>query len=254
MPWGLIFDPRVVLPSEPSDRDFQAGFWCTRRRLATVFQNEGGYLPTPENQGNLISVICPKALKDSGGRTDDWPPEGVYFIWSKLVDSQADERRDRRDRVLYLFCHGANDCLEIDTGDGLVRITSDEFSLYVNKRPENVLEILVFNACGSKFAASGSWLNHVWRRGLRGFIGGEAKIPTAFAWDFGRDLVRTLLSDKVPCESVSEVLHGLRLKHWPLGLLYGLYADPGVSFRGRINTDYIPEIEKNWCDSLGGRV
>jgi hypothetical protein len=141
----------------------------------------------------------------------------------------------------------------VETDKGRVPITADEFSLYVNGRPEKVQEIPVFNACGSRFAASGSWLNHVWRKGLRGFIGGEATIPIEFAWDFGRDLVRALLSKEVEPLPVSEVLHRLRLKHWPLGLLYGLYADPDVSFRGRINTDYIPEIG-NWCDSLGGRV
>jgi hypothetical protein len=251
LPWGLIFDPRVKVSSKTTDGEFQAGFWCTGRRLATVFQSRHNYLPPPSKKGGVLSVISRKALEESCGRTDGWPKSSLYYSWRKLTDCGSTTNRDR---VLHVFCHGLADCLVIETREGPQRVTSAEFRFYASQRPDDVVEIPILNACGTAhFIASGDWLTHLWSHGLRGFIGSEANVPAAFAWDFGRDLVRALLSDKVDREPVSKVLHRLRVKHWPLSLLYGLYADPKVSFRDRVDTHYIPDIE-NWCESLGGKM
>jgi hypothetical protein len=248
LPWGLFFDPRVKLTSGTSGRDLRDGLWSMGRRVATLFENPGELGALGEYPGELVSVISPTALEESGGRIDGWPR---YCKWNEFLRSQDE---DMRERVLYIYCHGASNGLDFERGTSEEPITAGQFSLYVGSRPDDALEIPVVNACGSYFAASGDWLRYVWKKGLRGFIGAEAKVPTAFAWEFGRDLVRGLLSKRVRARTVSEVLHRLRLKHWPLGLLYGLYALPDVSFHRRVGTDYIPVVRKNWCDTLGGRV
>jgi hypothetical protein len=236
VPWGMIFNPfaRSSGPSWTAE-EYHDSFWCVRRHLATVYQNVDAWRTGQIKQvgSGLVSVLCKEVLDEIGETVSAWPPEDLYYEWEKFCFSN----HKNQDRVLHFFCHGIEDNLFFEKE---LPIGPQEFKYYLWQRPKDVTEVPIFNSCKSTFVARGEWLTAVWDKGLRGFIGTEAKVPSKFAWDFGRDLTKNLLSNRVPPKSISDVMYDLRKKYRPFGLLYGLYADPDVSFPGRICTDHLP--------------
>ena len=61
------------------------------------------------------------------------------------------------------------------------------------------------------------------REGFCGFIGTETDIPNIFAFRFGAAFLHYMLETGWP---VLDVVNTMRREHWPLSLLYQIYASP----------------------------
>ena len=99
------------------------------------------------------------------------------------------------------------------------------------ERPEGMLAFL--NACQTAEAGqTGSFLDVLHSFGFTGAIATEQQTIDNFANELGLAFLRGFLQEGRP---LGELLHGLRLKMAPLGLLYGAHCPPEI--RVKIGAD-----------------
>jgi hypothetical protein len=231
-PWGLMFSKPTLDIKENlriDDEDVKKHFWCIKYRLATIYQtSQAFFFPAGRNDTDIDSVISLEAMKQAEGSVRELPLVGrkfVYHNWRTfLLDRQAVDRH----KYLHIFCHSRHAqrnklvLLVDNTPEKQVKVT--DFSIYVSRSPKNRAQVVFLNSCDTYlFQTDTDWIKHLWRGSLRGFIGSEVELPTKDAWKFGIDLLDRLYSGN---KTILEAMEDLRLKYWPLGLLYGVYADP----------------------------
>ena len=92
------------------------------------------------------------------------------------------------------------------------------------ERPEGMLAFL--NACQTAEAGqTGSFLDVLHSFGFTGAIATEQQTIDNFANELGLAFLHGFLQEGRP---LGELLHGLRLKMAPLGLLYGAHCPPEI--------------------------
>ena len=195
------------------------------------------------------------------GRIDvdgPWPgpdlsPEDVI---EGLIDALFDpERRlasepghGRPIQVQHFACHCRTDN-QTDSGYALIlggpgqerTITLGDIGTGFRQRNQRLSPIdgprslIIANACGSaKIDKESRRSFHRWflHNHHRGFVGTEIDVPVDLAADFGMQLYQELLSSKPLGEAVVRARRWLLTeRHSPLGLLYVLYGDPGLTIQ-----------------------
>lgn len=246
VPWGLIFDPYTLCVTSPkTDEDFKTGFWNISRMLATIYQDIDMLYSgkAQRDEASLASVFNEKAFRDAGGKLTDWPQENIFFAWDDFVYADKCDQ----DRVLHFFSHAIKDCLYFEDDKP---ISSGEFRRYASLKNPETWEILIANACNTHFIATDRWIEAAWSHGMQGFIGIESEVPSAFALVFGRDLIKLILSNHNSGEKICKLFRNIQIKHWPLSLLYGLYANPNIIFSEYSKAYKIKESHFNWCETF----
>jgi hypothetical protein len=95
------------------------------------------------------------------------------------------------------------------------------------------MPFVFFNACGSAgvdvFSAS-SFVQLFIQNGNRGFVGTETRVPDSFAAKFSGRFYRELLNGQPVGIALHRARWSMLLHHRnPLGILYTLYGDPGLT-------------------------
>ena len=104
------------------------------------------------------------------------------------------------------------------------------------ERPEGMLAFL--NACQTAESGSGgSFLDVLHSFGFTGAIATERQTIDIFANEFGLAFLQGFLREGKP---LGELLHELRLKSAPLGLLYGAHCPPEIQVRIGNGTALVP--------------
>lgn len=231
VPWALMSE--APAPSDPDDGSVARyrSFWALKYSIATVYDSllgpddfEEPAYPAADFD-TLIGVDTTFHAKASA-QLDPAAPERALF---SLLQSRYDvpitnaqallaewKRRQARLGLLYLYCHSSDKRIGFATGDPLDTI---DFKLQYNK-PTVTPRCLVFlNGCHT---AAGGFLEATGRPGFCGFIGAETVLPYMFAHRFGAAVIAGLYAG----EPLVSIMDRLREQHWPLSLVYGLYAYP----------------------------
>jgi hypothetical protein len=226
--------PRVEL--EPSDLLAPYDhFWCLRYWLAATSERikpPSTLDVIPKNSLCILPVLNRSVLEKSLGRLDASEREDIVrFLGSHkpVYNKQALDDRwseiNEAYRLVYVLSHANPTRLELDADDA---ITPEDIYLLPKKRsgirPNHSL--LILNGC---FTAGGDqgdgFLEATQRSGFFGFVGAETSIPQEFAVRFGQEFL-SAFHDTGQC--LYEIMHELRCKHWPLGLLYSIYCSPWI--------------------------
>jgi len=145
--------------------------------------------------------------------------------------------------ILYFFCHADGQKLTI----GSVDDDEDDNCFWPASLRAMILDrcpppkgLILLNGCKTAVLhGNGAWLRAARTGGFVGFVGTEATIPTTFAWSFGNDFLKYILSEgKTPLEA----LKILWKRHWPLSLLYGLCCIADMQIMPPTKTDYLSDI------------
>ena len=134
--------------------------------------------------------------------------------------------RDREGKIglLYFYCHANATKLALSERD---EIESSDLhrALKRRSRAANISGcLLVINGCSTAVGdPNGDFMLVASQEGLCGFIGTETDVPDIFALRFSLALLDLLLREGL---TVSAAMLRLYQSHFPLSLLYGLYAHP----------------------------
>lgn len=238
-----------------TEDELRQGFWCASHDLSVVYEVSDA---EPTNESQTLQTGSPTLLAvlhtDAVSYAD---PEG-RVKWASRFSSLIDFLRYLREHqneewILYFFCHAEENKL-------FIRSDSDHpAEQLVPQRLMNYLEsdsyarkrgVVFLNGCKTGVSnRSYSWQQATRYRGLAGYIGTEAIIPTRFAWNFGNDLLYLLASGSTP----ESAMRQLRKRHWPLSLLYGMYCIPDAAVVSvPISTSFRIPSSTNYCASSLG--
>ncbi len=249
MPWGLIYDgDPETLPDDPTvcDSATYTNFWCLKYSLATIYVSStlpyGVQFPIDRQQFRVLPFI------NSGGTKAAWNavPTGEVKSRDLLLDGlktdraaflESHELLESKHVMLYFLCHADGERLALGAED---LITLNDFRKIKPNRLDHRAGCLVFvNGCETAVgAADGGFLKATCRPGFYGFIGTETKVPDLYALRFGVEFLRELLSSRKPLYAVMDFLRG---RHWPLSLMYSLYAYPLLSVESGDNVAALPD-------------
>lgn len=238
-PWGLMFDvpecpdkPGMRVPfKELTDAQLRQGFWCMNHRVSVLYSVSDGPVssedPEEKAEGSkLLAVLHSDAL--------NYADPDRRIKWSNEFDSLIDFLRYLREHqneewILYFFCHAKENILFVRSRNSRNedKLTPESLMNYLEGQSQIRKRGMVFlNGCKTGVSKrQHSWQLATRYRGLAGYIGTEAIVPTRFAWGFGNDLLYLLASGETPETAMNE----LRERHWPLSLLYGEYCVPDGS-------------------------
>ena len=241
VPWGLVYPARteevenLPLPADitkPGDYD---RFWCLSRELATVYDR----IP-PDAVGRdfnsaglgIMRVLHSEAFETAThqlGRA----PEGQLLAWLDRAAPPITTRKDLRHAwktrggttgLLYFYCHANATKLALSEEE---KIESAELLVTLSgapRTPNTPSCLLMINGCSTAVGdAKGDFMAAASQEGLCGFIGSETDVPDLFAMRFSLALLNLLFREQL---SVGSAMHRLYRRHFPLSLVYGLYAHP----------------------------
>jgi hypothetical protein len=226
-PWGLIYDQP---PNPDADQsEFKKNFWC-EKYSATVhyFTNlpewEEKAWPRPPfdllfgADSEVWSATHDKLEVHEKNRLFSLlrHPAQPMFKIEDLSKQWNDHKVDIPHALLTFFCHASGDQLSM----GGVTLSSNDFEeLFV--RNEDSPPTLVFLAgCNTAVGElHKGFFKATTAPGYCGFIGTEVKVPDIFTLRFVAHFFDRFFSSG---ESVAEVLHALRMQHWPLSLVFSV--------------------------------
>ncbi|HKI16959.1 MAG TPA: ATP-binding protein, partial [Isosphaeraceae bacterium] len=253
VPWNLVYDERPA-KHKPA---FQSGkgaerwrpFWSIRYNLTSGRRVEPlRRLPVWSNP-RVIAAINPDVYEemheDQKQKLDQFLSEtGITRVGSMAELEQAME--EGYPQLFYYLGHATPDYLTLGNHEtvtpsdlrNLLRSFDDR------ERPEGMLAFL--NACQTAEAGqAGSFLDVLHSFGFTGAIATEQQTIDNFANELGLEFLRGFLLEGRP---LGELLHGLRLKMAPLGLLYGAHCPPEI--RVKIGDDG-PEADQLSIHEMG---
>jgi hypothetical protein len=250
IPWGLLYDgdPQALPddpgppPDDPGSSPFNPAtcgpevyqnFWCMKYSVATIYHDN----PPPRGVVGPLdaSSFCVLPLLNKGVLDRTRPElktiesdalnkflQNPRYTRSAFLNA-SDVLKDRHG-LLYFLCHANGEQLALDTEE----IDPVDFdTLKPNGLDQSTACLVFLNGCDTAVGASDSgFLKATCRSGFYGFIGTETKVPDLFALRFGLAFLREFLCGGEP---LYKVVRGLRDRHWPLSLLYSLYAYPLLS-------------------------
>jgi hypothetical protein len=240
-PWGLIYaaDP-ASLPDHPPAlaAEVYSAFWCLSRQLATVYDR---LPPNAIGRGQdasalgMIRVVHPHVFQAA---TDELPlegPERGFLEW--LKNRYGDPITTARELkkvwpragaetgLLYFYCHASASMLALGEEE-TIEASRLLLTLADAERPAGRCGCLVLmNGCSTAVGdRSGSFLVSTSQRGMCGFIATETEVPNVFALRFSLCLLDLLFREGL---TLGEAMQRLYVAHFPMSLLYGVYANPG---------------------------
>lgn len=242
-PWGLVYpataDEVEALPVCPVTNELgpYAKFWCLSRQLATVYDRiEPDVVGRNYDTSTLwmIRVINAKTFETVKKEIKEGSSEIKMLGWlgerfgDPIVTLKGLERMWRevgsRTGLLYFYCHANATKLSLDDEE---KIDSSDLLLMLSgsRRPPKTSGCLVvINGCSTAVGdPSGDFLAAASQHGLCGFVGTETDIPDVFALRFSLALLDLLFREGL---TLSEAMLHMYRTHFPLSLLYGLYAHP----------------------------
>src|SRR5271166_4901778 len=235
VPWNLVYDERPAKYKAA----FQKGqgverwrpFWSARYNLTSGRRVEPLKRLPLWIDPRVVVVLDPTVHEglnnEQKGRLDGFLTEAGLTAVGSLDELEA-ALEEGYPRLLYWLGHATPEYLmlgdeRIAPGDlrNLLRSYADR------ERPEGMLAFL--NACQTAEAGSGgSFLDVLHSFGFTGAIATERQTIDTFANEFGLDFLQGFLREGKP---LGELLHGLRLKSAPLGLIYGAHCPPEIRVR-----------------------
>lgn len=245
IPWGLIYsdDYRVLdtgKEGEPRIEDY-SDFWGIKHSASSVYST----LPPPSDPTNRIASdsfnLLPTfnkevfqtaygCLEDSErGLVDDFWQHTRIPVYNVNDLNVAWQVASKGSGILYFYCHANETSLELSTTEIL---TPEDLRITLDEMPElTSVNLAFFNGCSTVIGPDGqrepgrSFMGILKHLKFRGYIGTEAKVPDVFALRFGFDFLMNFLHGE---RSLSDTMSHLRVKHWPLSLVYTMHCDPLV--------------------------
>ena len=236
MPWNLVYDERPT-KHKPG---FQTGksverwrpFWSIRYNLTSGRRVEPlRRLPVWEKP-RVIAAISPdvyETMKPEQKQNLDKFVEDAGLVRVASLAELEEALEEGYPQLLYYLGHATPDYLTLGDGE---RITQSDLrnllrSFDDRERPEGMLAFL--NACQTaESGQTGSFLEVLHSFGFTGAIATEQQTIDNFANELGLSFLQGFLNEGLP---LGELLHGLRLKKAPLGLLYGAHCPPEIRVR-----------------------
>ncbi len=248
IPWALMFEdlePKIHCEGIAA---YEA-CWGLKHGIATIYDCLASPLElSPRYDAGTFDTLCAadgSVIAKATSNLDPLSSEASLFGWLEqkygppVVTSQSLllEWKSRRNRLglLYFYCHANQTNIGFSERD--VLDTIDFKTDY--KKSENAPRCLVFlNGCHTAAGEErGGFLEATGREGFCGFVGAETTLPFMFAHRFGAALISALYRGSPLVEIVSD----LRRRHWPLSLVYGLYAYPFLQITPDANSA-IPHV------------
>jgi hypothetical protein len=235
VPWNLVYDERPARYKAAFQKrqgvERWRPFWSVRYNLTSGRRVEPLKRLPLWSDPRVIVVVDPSVHEglneDQKLRLDQFLAE-VELTAVGSMDELEVALEEGYPRLLYWLGHATPEYLQlggerIAPGDlrNLLRSFDDR------ERPEGMLAFL--NACQTAEAGSGgSFLDVLHSFGFTGAIATERQTIDNFANEFGLSFLRGFLREGRP---LGELLHELRLKSAPLGLLYGAHCPPEIRVR-----------------------
>jgi hypothetical protein len=261
IPWGLIYPANPeLLPDSwegiPETDRWQAyrDFWCFAHD-ATV--RHIGVLPSRIRHASppsMLRVVHPTVFEKAKAQVNS-PYELGFIDWLDTryhmpISAELLLEKSWRDRgaeigLLYFYCHASPKKLAIGPDDS---ISSTKLLLLLTekKRPPGAGCLVLINGCRTAAGDSrGSFMLSSSMEGFVGFVGAETDIPDVFALRFSTALLHLLFKKG---KTLGEAMHQLYRDHFPLSLVYSVYAHP--CFRVMPQPG-IPDIERQRNFSVG---
>ena len=236
VPWNLVYDERPA-KHKPA---FQSGqgterwrpFWSIRYNLTSGRRVEPLRRLPVWSKPRVIAAINPDIYdemhEDQKQKLDQFLSEtDIARVGSMAELEEAME--EGYPQLFYYLGHATPDYLTLGNHEtvtpsdlrNLLRSFDDR------ERPEGMLAFL--NACQTaEVGQTGSFLEVLHSFGFTGAIATEQQTIDNFANELGLAFLRGFLEEGRP---LGELLHGLRLKMAPLGLLYGAHCPPEIRVR-----------------------
>jgi hypothetical protein len=255
VPWDLLYDKPIGNECDIS------GFWGMRYIVSrAIIQRErsGDFAPEViQSQRPRVGMITCRELENVKSREipalKSMSDAGLIRL-SILPDlNQASQLaglkrfggflREERE-IVHLACHAyeknpaMDSYLKVEESFPVSLLDFDTNDYALAGSP-----LVILNACRTGTMHPGhasNWASQFWRRGARGVVATEVRVPDWFAASFAEELYKRLLSNTPLGESLLETRRHL----WdsaknPLGLAYALYSSPLIQFetvaRGRLN-------------------
>lgn len=234
IPWGLLYDGPPNRDSDPANPDHFGGFWCLNHRVSVIFDpiaSPNDFVVTYDNASFQVLtggdsselVKAKRALRGSAAernlmarlrRTYGKPAlssQALRTAWNTL---------ERRLGLLYLFCHADARTIGFSDNDTM---SVFNFKTELIKSTTSPRCLVFLNGCFTTNPdAKGTFLEATGREGFCGYIGAETEVPSLFGFRFGLAFQYLLHKGM----EVADIMAYLVRRHWPLSLIYGLYAFP----------------------------
>jgi hypothetical protein len=240
VPWGLVYpgDPEA-LPDDPEEvtANTYSSFWCMSRELATVYERLPPDATGRGQDASTLTTVCvvhPDAL-DTAKKAIKGASETALAEWfldkhGLKIATAREFKKHWRDAgsetgLLYFYCHANASALALGDDE---KVEASELLVTLGKadRPKGRSGCLVLmNGCSTAVGdAASDFLASTSQPGMCGFLGTETEIPDVFALRFSLGLLDLLFREGL---TLGEAMQRLYVAHFPMSLLYGLYAHPG---------------------------
>jgi hypothetical protein len=258
IPWGLLYDAE---PPDGASADFEVyreHFWCLRYRLATVYDpqvSDDDLSPEFDASDFDMIVGMDSTLSDEIAKCACCQPEMAVFeelrkqhgdhVHSANSDAWLAAWRAHEGKLGLLYFYGHSDQTTLSFGAG-ANVKFSDFGYDYRKATYPPLCLVFLNGCHTAEGhEAGGFLEVTSGDGFCGFVGTEAPVPRIFAFRFAVALKALLYQGK----TLVEIMEHLRKMHWPLGLLYGLYAFPLLKLKPKANLALPPLGAGNYSDN-----
>jgi hypothetical protein len=267
VPWGLVFpataDEVEALPvlADIAEPGPYAKFWCMGRELATIYdripQDAAGRGYKSSHLG-VMRVVNRQAFDEVKPHIAS-ASEVELLAWLEATAPPILTAKDLRlawkgsgatTGLLYFYCHAnatklaLSDQEHIESSDLLVTLSGPPRERSISGC------LLVINGCSTAVGdPKGDFMVAASQEGLCGFVGTEADVPDVFALRFSLALLDLLFREGV---TVAAAMLRLYQSHFPLSLLYGLYAHPEFSMP-KTGTPKLVEVPNLSLQPVGTR-
>ena len=232
VPWNLVYDERPA-KHKPA---FQSGksverwrpFWSIRYNLTSGRRVEPLKRMPNWSEPRVVVVVDPEVYDhledDQKAALDAFLAETGLTMATSMEELEV-ALEEGYPRLLYWMGHANPEYLQL----GADRIAPSDLrnllrSFDDRERPEGMLAFL--NACQTAEAGQGgSFLDVLHSFGFTGAIATEQQTIDTFANKLGLAFLKGFLQEGRP---LGELMHDLRLKMAPLGLLYGAHCPPEI--------------------------
>jgi hypothetical protein len=258
VPWGLVYprDSSELPEGFPENQlevwEVYRSFWCLDHQLSTIYHRISPDAAGDASPLDMLRVVHPDALATAVATLAKCP-EDDFLAWLNDFSGEplttyrefreAWRKRGPQIGLLYFYCHANKTKLALGNDEKI-----EASQLYLLLEQDRQLDssgcLVLINGCSTAVgAAQGEFLQATSREGLCGFVGTETDVPDIFALRFSLSLLRLLFRKGL---SLGEAMQCLYHEHFPLGLVYGLYALPDFRMRKEQAPDIVFDKPQNF--------
>jgi hypothetical protein len=236
VPWGLLYDGSLAANADPGNPAHFGGFWCLKHQVSTIYDTIASphdFVVTYDSSAfHLVSggdnaefTKAKRALKGQAAERK-WVAQLLKGYGRPATSSielvDAWRSNEKRIGLLYLFCHASARMIGFSGRDTM---SVRDFKKHFTKSAPSPRCLVFLNGCYTTNPdPKGTFFEAIGQEGFCGYIGSETEVPAIFAFRFGLAFQHLFYQGI----EVVDVMSRLRLQHWPLSLIYGLYAFPHV--------------------------